>query len=391
MQKEACYQQFLTANVNPRELKYYEYDNEATSAYVYHNSRQLINFSSNDYLGLARHPELIARSHAYAKQYGVGATSSRLVTGNLQLYQSLEAKLAEALQKPAALILGSGYQTNVSVLEALLDRRVLGGEALVFADKYAHVSLLTVTQHLCQLKRFIHNDLDHLQLLLNKHRDSTSPKFIIVESVYSMDGDIANLVRLIELAKEHNAMLYVDDAHAVGIYGAKGWGKAPEFSNDIDIIMGTFSKGLGSFGGYIGCSEIMKQYLINKCRGLIYSTGPSPAVLGAMSAAIDILPMLGPERQRLMNHSKKIRDHFDRLGLHYGNADTHIVPWIIGDAEKTLRASQLLEARGILATSIRPPTVPLGKSRIRFCLSAMHSEADIRQLIRAVEEVKELL
>jgi 8-amino-7-oxononanoate synthase len=389
MQNEKYYQQFLDTNPNPRELKHYEFD-EKSSATVYHEGRRLLNFSSNDYLGLARHPELIARSQSYAQQFGVGSTSSRLVSGNLHLYQALEARLAEKLHKPAALILGSGYQTNISVLESLIDPRVLGKEAIVFCDKYAHVSLQSVPKH-GQLKRFFHNDLDHLQSLLQKYRNHEQPKFIVVESVYSMDGDRANLSGLIQLAKEHHAMLYVDDAHAVGVYGENGFGIAPAFSNDIDIIMGTFSKGLGSFGGYIGCSETMKRYLINKCRGLIYSTGPSPAVLGAMSAALDVVPHFVHERTRLMQYADTLRAYFKVRQLNYGNADTHIVPWIIGDAEKTRQASQLLEERGILATSIRPPTVPLGKSRIRFCLSAVHSEADIEQLMRAIGQVNDLI
>jgi 8-amino-7-oxononanoate synthase len=287
------YKKFLQDNPYPRELRRFDLIEDAhSSVYLYSNKRRLINFSSNDYLGLARHPLLIARSQEYAKRWGVGTASSRLVVGNSQLFTKIEKELAAALKKPAALIFGAGYQTNISVLEALLDATVLGKTPLVFCDRYVHNSMLTMTQHLGKLQRFRHNDLTHLRLLLEKHANSEQPKFILVESLYSMDGDLTNLPMLIALAKQHHAFLYVDDAHAVGVYGANGFGRTVDFADDIDIIMGTFSKGLGSFGGYIGCSELLREYFINKCRGFIYATGLSPAVLGAISAAIELLPEL---------------------------------------------------------------------------------------------------
>lgn len=385
---EKYYQQFLNQNAYRRELKSHDFI-QGTSSTIYLNrcGQKLINFSSNDYLGLARHPFLIARSHEYAALWGVGAASSRLVSGNLRLYDTLEQQLATALGKPAALILGAGYQANMSVLEAILDARVLGQRALVFCDRYCHVSMLAMTQHVSCVHRFRHNDLAHLQMLLDKYAMTDQPKFILVESLYSMEGDQADLVGLIALAKQYQAVLYVDDAHAVGVYGPSGWGAASCYSRDIDVIMGTFSKALGSFGGYIACSDILKQYLVNKCRGLIYSTGISPAVLGAMSAAIELLPSLQKERQQLLHHAKILRQFFFEQGLVCGQTDTYIIPWIIGDAEKTLQASRLLEEKGILAVTIRPPTVPSGKSRIRFCLSASHSDDDMMQLMQAIRWV----
>ena len=385
MSDEKHYKNFLDENLFPRVLKNIEFITSSDSvAHIYYQGRQLINFSSTDYLGLARHPLLIARSQEYAKHYGVGSTSSRLVSGNLAIYEQLEQQLAKAVGKPAALILGTGYQANISILEALLDPKILGAEPLVFSDRNCHVSLLSNTQHLAKLMRFQHNDLDHLQTLLEKYAASDQAKFILVESVYSMDGDQADLVRIASLAKQYQAMLYVDDAHAVGIYGATGWGLASDQAHDIDFVMGTFSKALGSHGAYIACSETMRHYLINKCRGLIYSTGLSPAVLGAMAGAIELMPRLAQERLSLLKKAKTVRQFFIEHGLDYGDSNTHIIPWIIGDAEKTLLISQLLEEQGILATAIRPPSVPYNKSRIRFCLSAAHSEADMNQLMQAV-------
>ena len=234
MNHEKYYQHFLQENINPRQLKSYDI-------------KKYINFSSNDYLGLTKHPLLIERSQHYAKEFGVGAASSRLVTGNLSLYDTIEKKLAAAIGKPAALILASGYQANMSVLEALLDDHVLGHEPLIFCDRLCHASLLTVTQYVTKLQRFRHNDLHHLQELLEKYKDDSRAKFILVESVYSMDGDQADLKNIIALAKKYHAFLYVDDAHAVGVYGPAGFVKAAEYADDIDIIMGTFSKALGSF------------------------------------------------------------------------------------------------------------------------------------------------
>ncbi len=388
---EKTYQDFLKKNLYPRNLKSLESIQGFSSIYLQKNGRRIINFSSSDYLGLATHPLLIERATEYATRFGVGVSASRLVTGNLACYAELEQKLAAALGKPAALILGSGYQTNQSVLTALLDPAVVGHEPLVFCDKLSHASILAGTTHLNRVYRFQHNNLKHLQQLLEKHAQSALPKYILVESLYSMDGDVADLKEIIRIAEDYQAFLYVDDAHAVGVYGENGWGKTEKYAEKISVIMGTFSKALGSFGGYIACSETIKEYLINKCRGFIYSTGLSPVVLGAISAALELSPMLHDSRQRLIKLSKEVRDFFSAENLDYGNSTTHIIPWIIGDAKTTVQASELLEEQGILGTAIQPPSVPKGKSRIRFCLSSAHSDEDIATLFTALREVKKKL
>ena len=378
MQHENYYQQFLNQNSYPRELKN---DDE----------KKLINFSSNDYLGLAKNPLLIQRSQEYAEKFGVGSTSSRLVAGNFSLYEALEKKLAKKIGKPATLIFGTGYQANTSVLEALFDSRVLGGEPRVFCDRFCHVSLLATTKHLTRLHRFQHNNLDHLEVLLKKYVDETRPAFILAESIYSMDGDKAEMEKLIFLAKKYHAFLYLDDAHAFGVEGIEGFGIAANYSNQIDIVMGTFSKAAGSFGAYIACSTLMRNYLINKCRGLIYSTGLPPAVLGAIDAAIELFPQLQKQREVLHRRATELRQFFEKHKIDYGNANTHIIPWIIGDSEKTIRASELLEAHGILGATIRPPSVPVGKSRIRFCLSTAHTDEEIERLKSAILVVRQKL
>ncbi len=388
MKHEVYYQQFLTKNPYPRSLKSLEVIQGFSTLYLKNKDKKIINFSSSDYLGLANHPLLIERAHAFANSYGTGAAASRLVSGNLPCYAELETQLARALKQPAALILGTGFQTNQSVLEALLHSSVLPAKPLVFCDKLCHVSMLTGIRTSPHFQRFRHNDFDHLQRLLEKYKDSPCPKFIMAESIYSMEGDQANLALLSQIAAENQAFLYVDDAHAFGVYGVDGWGMTPEYADHIAITMGTFSKALGGFGGFVGCSETLKEYLINQCRGLIYSTGLPPTVLGAISAAIELVPTLQAERQRLTAMSMQLRAFLQEEQLDYGISSTHIVPWIIGDAEKTLRASQLLEQEGIFAVGIQPPSVPVGKSRIRFCLSASHTDADLERLFQGIKKVK---
>jgi 8-amino-7-oxononanoate synthase len=381
------YENFLEQHAYPRDLKNYHCLSDVSSAHLVINGQRLINFSANDYLGLSQHPLVMQRSQEYARCWGAGATSSRLVTGNYSAYAAVENKLAAALGKETALILNSGYQANCSVLEALFDSKVLGCKPLVFSDRFCHVSMLVTTRYVAHLQRFRHNDLNHLQQLLEKYRTDARPKFILVESLYSMDGDQADLKNLIRLAKEYQAFLYVDDAHAVGVYGRAGFGLAAEHAAEIDLIMGTFSKAGGSFGAYVACSAVMRRYLVNQCKGLIYSTGLPPAVLGAIDAAIELFPQMGSVRYRLHEQAVKLRQFFMQHQLNCGDSQSHIVPWVVGDAQKALTLSQLLQEQGILGSAIRPPTVPVGQSRIRFCLSAAHSDADLEQLMRAISVV----
>ena len=250
------YKSFVDRYCYPRTLKTLSVVPHASSVNFLYRGKTVIDFSSSDYLGLSHHPLLIQRSREYAERFGVGCGSSRLVTGNLDIFDEIEQNLACSLGKSAALLLGSGYQTNVSVLQALLNPLVLGQEALVFCDRFCHNSMMTMTRYVSKMKRFRHNDLDHLRSLLEEAstaQNQESIKFILVESIYSMDGDQSNLPALIALAREYQAFLYVDDAHAVGVYGETGWGIATAYADTIPIIMGTFSKALGSLGGYIGC------------------------------------------------------------------------------------------------------------------------------------------
>jgi len=381
------YSRFTREYPYPRQLRSYKTGSFPDSI-VFRDGKKLVDFSSSDYLGLAKHPFLIARSHEFAKRWGTGSSSSRLVRGNLAVYDQLEAQLAQALGKETALILGTGFQANATLLEALLDPQILNAEPLVYCDKACHASIYAGLARVKKFYRFHHNDLEHLQILLDKNAASTQPRFIIAESVYSMDGDQTNLNRLIELAEQYQAALYIDDAHAIGIYGASGWGKASDLGSKIDLIIGTFSKALGSFGAYLGCSQALREYMIHRCKGLIYSTALSPPILGAISAAMELLPSLKEERQHVLHFGNRIRAFFDEEQLSYGPSDTHLVPWIIGSAEKTRLAAQLLEEQGILGVPIQYPTVPSTKNRIRFCVSALHDEKDLDLLFSSIHKVK---
>ncbi|MGE5547924.1 MAG: aminotransferase class I/II-fold pyridoxal phosphate-dependent enzyme [Solirubrobacterales bacterium] len=347
--------------------------------------REVLNFSSNDYLGLTRHPLLIERAREWAARFGAGAGASRLVTGHLEALDALEGRIAAAKGAEAALVFASGWQCNASALPALLDKSVWGAEPTVFADRLNHASLhmgcqaAGVRQH-----RFRHNDLDHLEELLDKH-PASGPCLIVTESVFSMDGDMPDVARLAHIAQRWDALLYLDEAHATGVLGPSGFGLS--VGCHVDVAMGTFSKAMGSFGGYIAGSRALKEFLVNRASGAIYATALPPAVLGAIDAAVELVPSLDGERARLAAMANQLRAALNAEGLDTGGSVTQIVPVILGAEERTLAVARALEERGFLGIAIRPPTVPAGTSRIRFALSAAHSDEDVGRLGEAVIEV----
>ncbi|MBI3446762.1 MAG: 8-amino-7-oxononanoate synthase [Magnetospirillum sp.] len=350
--------------------------------------RELINFSSNDYLGLSRHPEVVERARRWVSEYGAGSGASRLVTGHLSAIEALEAKIARAKQTEAALVLASGWQCNASVLPALLDKTLWDAEPVVFADKLIHASMHAGLELAGARRiRYRHDDLGHLEDLLKAHADRPGPRFIVTETVFSMDGDATDMAALADLAKRWDAFLYVDEAHATGVLGAQGFGLSP--GHGADLAMGTFSKAMGSFGAYVACSAKLRQYLVNRASGLIYATAVPPAVLGAIDAALDLVPRMEAERTRLQMMARKLRNALQAAGLDTGASASQIVPVILGDEHRTLTMAKALEDRGILGIAIRPPTVPPGTSRIRFALSSVHSDADIDRLIAAILDCRE--
>ncbi len=343
--------------------------------------RSYINFSSNDYLGLRFNQALIARAVEWSETYGVGSGASRLVTGNLDLFGPIEAKLARLKQKPAALVMASGFQANAAVLQALFDRSVLGAEPLLFADRLNHASM-----HFgCQAAgvrqiRYRHCDASHLGELLSQYQSDDRPKFILTESVFSMDGVVAPLAEIAALARTHVACLIVDDAHATGILGQGGSG----LSGDADIVIGTCSKALGGFGGFVACSETARDYLVNRCAGIVYSTALPPPVLGAIDAALDLVPDMDRERAQVADLAARFRAGASAMGLDTGGSTTQIVPVILGSPEAAATMSLQLRQAGLWATCIRPPTVPAGTARLRLAFTAAHQDSDIDRLLAAL-------
>ncbi len=346
--------------------------------------RSYINLASNDYLALRFHDALIARACEWARAFGTGSGASRLVTGNLDLFDRIETKVATLEQKPASLVMASGFQANAAVLQALLDKTVLGAEPLVFADRLNHASMHfgCKAAGVRQL-RYRHGDATHLAELLTQYQADSRPKFILTESVFSMDGDRAPLPEIAALARTHDAMLMVDDAHATGILGKSGRG----LSDGADIVVGTFSKALGSFGAYVACSATLRDYLVNRCSGFIYSTALPPPVLGAIDAGLDLVAGMDQERAHVASLAARFRKGAQSCGYDTGASTTQIVPVIAGSADAALGLSVRLREAGFWSTAIRPPTVPQGTARVRFAFTAAHDEADIDRLLDALGDV----
>ena len=344
--------------------------------------RALIDASSNDYLGLSQHPLVKTRAAEWAERHGAGAPASRLVTGTRDITLAVEEKLARFKGCEAALLFSTGFQANATVVPALAG---LDDTATLFSDELNHASIV----HGCRLARartqvFRHLDLDHLEQLLG---GSTGRKLILTESVFSMDGDRADLPALVQLAERHGAALYVDEAHSSGVLGPQGRGLAAECGG-VDVVMGTLGKAFGAFGAYIAGSRLLIDYLVNRCSGLIYTTALPPAVLGAVDAALELIPTMDGERHRLAAHGQRLRHALAALGLDTLESTTQIVPAVIGSEVDTLAAAARLEAAGILAVAIRPPTVAPGTSRLRFALSTALAEPEMDRLLAALPTIR---
>lgn len=345
-----------------------------------------VDFSTNDYLGLSQHPQVIEQAQFFAGKYGVGGRASRLIRRDQDLYLVLEEKIARAKKAEAALIFNSGYQANAAVLAALLDKKILQAEPLVFTDRLNHSSL----HHGCELAgarqiRYQHLDWAHLKSLLQTHAGSSAPKFIVTESVFGMDGDCADLGVLSQLADRFGAFLYVDEAHATGVLGSTGYGLSVDYQG-IHLKMGTLSKSIGCSGGYVATSREICDYLVNKCRGFIYSTAPSPMIVGATMAAWDLIPTLTQERADLQEKAAWLRQQLTARGLDVGQSQTQIIPVIFGDEKRVMDVKEKLADRGFIVAGIRPPTVPAGTARLRLSVTANHSPEDLEALIQALDE-----
>ena len=342
------------------------------SALVERGGRPLISFSCNDYLGLSAHPALAQAARDALQKYGVGAGASRLVTGNHPLYDALEERLARLKGTAAACVFGSGYLANTGIIPALV-----GGGDLVAIDELSHACLWAGARLAgATVVPYPHNDLAQLRALLGERRTRHGKAMIVTDGVFSMDGDLAPLVELGVLARDFDAWLMADDAHGIGVIGnGRGSTFAGEGPADVPLQMGTLSKAVGAYGGYLCASEPVVEFMKNRARTLVYSTGLPPAIAAAAIAALDFIAR-NPDHAALP--LRKAKAFTRRAGL--AEAASPIVPVIVGEAEDALAAARILEAEGFLAVPIRPPTVPAGTARLRLAFTACHEDADIARL-----------
>lgn len=345
-------------------------------AHVEMGERDVLMLCSNNYLGLADHPALIEASIRATEQYGTSSGASRLVSGTMTLHECLEAEIAQFKHTEAALIFNNGYAANTGIIAALVGR----GD-VIFSDRLNHASIIDGALLSCaRLIRYPHNDTSALTELVNKHRGG-GRALIVTDAVFSMDGDMAPLRELVALKKACNALLMVDDAHGSGVLGKQGGGTAELMgvSEDVDILMGTFGKALGSFGAYAALSVELRELLVNRARSFIFSTSLPPAVLGASLAALKIVrsPVGKSLRDALQSNADGFRALLCGAGFQVPAGTTQIIPVLTGQADTTMRFSGMLLEEGLFVQGIRPPTVPEGACRLRCTVMATHSRQDL--------------
>ena len=358
----------------------------APTGTIHLDGRDVVLLGSNNYLGLSTHPQVIAAAVEATQVFGTGASGSRLISGNSERYTTLETNLAKTKNTEAALVFSSGYAANTSILP------VLAGEGdLILSDTLNHASIIDG----CRLSRattqvYQHCDVEHLKTLLS---ESTAfrRRLIVTDGVFSMDGDIAPLPDIYEVATRYDAMLLVDDAHGFGVLGREGSGTVSHFGLDSEgiIQMGTLSKAIGGLGGYIAGKHALIELLINKARGFIFTTGLPPATLAAANAALDVMRSSPELRQRLFSHAKRLKTALTHLGYTLLPSETQILPVVLGSPQWATSIAAALLAEGVFAPAIRPPAVPPDTSRLRLTVMATHTEVEIQQAIDAFATVSQ--
>ena len=347
--------------------------------WVERNGRRLLSFSCNDYLNLSQHPAIKQAAIEALQIYGAGSGASRLITGNHPLYAKLEARLARIKETEAALVFGSGYLANSGIIPVLID-----SDGLVLVDELAHACIFSGAQlSRGRVLTFRHNDVSHARELLSAQRAAHDHALIVTDGVFSMDGDLAPLAELLALAEEYDAWLMSDDAHGLGVVGAGGRGSSFVGGSHVPVPlqMGTLSKAIGSYGGYLCASAPVIELMRNRARTLVYSTGLPPAVVAASIAALDLIEREPDYAARPVQKAKA----FTRM-LRLPEAQSPIVPVLIGEEQATLDASRLLADEGFLAAAIRPPTVPAGTARLRLTFTAQHPDDAIERLADIVRD-----
>ena len=354
----------------------------ATGPVVDLDGRRILLLSSNDYLGLATHPDVVQAAVQATQQYGTGTGAARLISGTLPPHEDLELALAQFKGTNAALTFGSGYLANIGTIPALIGR---GG--LILADRLCHASLIDgckLTR--ADLRMYRHGDVAHLQTLLAQ-RARGRRTLIVTDGLFSMDGDLAPLPDLAELAQRYEADLYVDDAHGTGVMGSAGHGTIEHFGleSHIPFHMGTLGKALGSSGAYVVGPSSLIEYLVNTCRSFIFTTAPAPASMAAAAAALRVLRREPDRRTRLWANRERLASGLKDLGFRLTASVSPILPILVGDANKAVAFAEQLFAEGVYAPAIRPPTVPESTSRIRVTITSEHTLAHIDQALGAFE------
>lgn len=352
------------------------------------DGQEVVLLGSNNYLGLSTHPEVIAAAVEATQVFGTGASGSRLISGNSELYTTLEGTLAKIKGTEAALVFSSGYAANTSIIPVLA-----GDEDLILSDALNHASIIDG----CRLSRasksvYRHCDVEHLKTLLAESSDFKR-RLIVTDGVFSMDGDIAPLQEIHEVALNYNAMLLVDDAHGFGILGKDGSGTVAHFGLEgEDIIqMGTISKAIGGLGGYVAGSRQLIELLINRARGFIFTTGLPPATLAAADAALNVMCSSPDLRKRLLKHAETLKAALTDLGYTLLPSQTQILAVVLGEPQRATDVADALLAEGVFAPAIRPSAVPTGTSRLRVTVMATHTDAEMQQAIEGFANVRKLI
>jgi 8-amino-7-oxononanoate synthase len=351
---------------------------------VHVDGRPLISFCSNDYLGLANHPQVIKALQQGAERYGVGSGASHLISGHSEAHHTLEQELAEFVKRPRALLFSTGFMANLGIITALF-----GKDDAIFEDRLNHASLIDAGLYSgARVQRYLHADPHSLQNYLAKI--PATQKLIVTDGVFSMDGDIAPLPDLVKLAAEHNAWLMIDDAHGFGVLGEAGRGSVEHFglNDSIPVYMATLGKALGTFGAFVAGSEELIETLIQLARSYVYTTALPPAVAEATRASLTLVQQEPWRRDKLRSLISRFRQGAQQLGLALMDSVTPIQPLLVGDSQTALRHSDALLDKGFLISAVRPPTIPQGSARLRITFSASHEEQQIDQLLEALDQIR---
>jgi len=347
------------------------------------DGKKYLNLGSNNYLGFSTRKELIEASVLAVEKYGASSGASRIVTGNYSIFDELEKELALFKGTDRSIVLNSGFTANLAIMTCLADK-----STCVFSDKLNHASIIDgISMSKAKHVRYRHNDMENLKSLLEKHKDIPK-KIIVTDTIFSMDGDKADLAGIVKLAKDYKALTVVDEAHATGVFGA-GLAHNMGLEKEINIHMGTFSKALGSFGGYVAGDSVMIDYITNAARSFIFTTSLPPAVIGANLAAVRLLKEGFSGGKKLLENSVFLREILSSMGFDTAESETQIIPVILRDNQKTLDAKKFLLENGVFVGAIRPPTVPLGTSRLRISLRSDIEKNELESLTSLFKQLKE--